>query len=197
MYIIYIFRCIKMCIYTKIILYVQNTIYNFHYYYIDYILGVIRLQEQEFENTVRLYYHSIYNYCLSKVKDINSAQDCTQEVFLIMYQKINVLDSCNIRAWLYRTADNIIKNYRKVSARQNETVIEEAEKIIHTDYYDEEKVLSGVLKEQELKMLCEHYLYGYDIADVAKKNGKSTASVYKMFQRLKVKLRKYIGSGGD
>lgn len=158
---------------------------------------MIRLQEQDFESTVRLYYQSIYNYCLSRVEDVNSAQDCTQEVFLTMYQKINSLDSCNIRAWLYRTADNIIKNYRKVSAKQNETVIEEAEKITYTDCYDEETILSNVLKEQELKMLSEHYLDGYDIAYVAEKNGKSTAAVYKMFQRLKVRLEKYIGSGGD
>ncbi len=157
---------------------------------------MIRLQEQDFESTVRLYYQSIYNYCLSRVEDINSAQDCTQEVFLIMYQKINALDSCNIRAWLYRTADNIIKNYRKVSAKQNEILIEEAEKIIYTDCYDEEKILPGVLTKHELKMLSEHYIDGYDIAYVAEKNGKSTAAVYKMFQRLKVKLKKYTDLGG-
>jgi DNA-directed RNA polymerase specialized sigma24 family protein len=46
-------------------------------------------------------------------------------------------------------------------------------------------------------MLTEHYIDGYDIQQVALKNGKSTASVYKMFQRLKAKLKKHYSDGGD
>ncbi|MCM1506646.1 MAG: sigma-70 family RNA polymerase sigma factor [Ruminococcus flavefaciens] len=155
------------------------------------------MQKQNFESTVRLYYQSIYNYCLSRLEDIYSAQDCTQETFLVLYKKKDSVQEDNIRAWLYRTADNIIKNYRKVSAKKKESPIEEAGNISYSDCYSEEKPFAEILDSQEIKMLSEHYIDGYDISYVAEKNGKSVPAVYKMFQRLKVKLKKYADTGGD
>lgn len=131
------------------------------------------------------------------MEDIQFAQDCTQEVFLILYRKKNLLENDNIRAWLYRTADNIIKNHRKVSGRKKEIPINEAENITYSDSYAEEKPFSEILNDKEIEMLSAHYIDGYDISYIAKKNGKSTAAVYKMFQRLKVKLKKHISGGGS
>lgn len=157
---------------------------------------MINLFEKDFESTVSLYYKSIYNYCLSRLEDVHSAQDCTQEVFLVLYKKKGSIENANIRAWLYRTADNLIKNYRKVSARKKETPIDEAQNIAYSDSYNEDRPFGEILNSQELKMLSEHYIDGYDISYIAQQNGKSTAAIYKMFQRLKVKLKKHI-SGGD
>lgn len=175
---------------------VQKSTHKFHCYIVKHIPDVINLQKKNFEKAIRLYYQSIYNYCLSRLENIQSAQDCTQEVFLVMHKKADSLDDENIRAWLYRTADNIIKNYKKTSSKKKETSIDEAENISCSDSYNEDKPFSEILDSQEIKMLSEHYIDGYDISYVAMRNGKSTASVYKMFQRLKVKLRKYIDSGG-
>lgn len=157
---------------------------------------VINLLEKDFESTVSLYYKSIYNYCLSRLEDIHMAQDCTQEVFFVMYRKMDSLENSNIRAWLYRTADNLMKNYWKVSVKKREISIDEAESITYSDRYNEDRPFGEILDSKELAMLSEHYIDGYDISYIARKNGKSTAAVYKMFQRLKVKLKKYK-SGGD
>ncbi|MBR1591737.1 MAG: sigma-70 family RNA polymerase sigma factor [Ruminococcus sp.] len=143
----------------------------------------------QFDNAANLYYRSIYNYCLVRLNDSYAAQDCTQETFFIFYKKINKLDEENIRGWLYRTADNVIKNYNKKSVTPISD--EEADKISVNDIYSEDMPFEEILKPNELKMLTEHYVDGYDISEVAEKNGKSAASVYKMFQRLKLKLKNY------
>ena len=153
------------------------------------------MNNEQFDTTARLYYKSIYNYCLVRLDDCHAAQDCTQETFLVFYQKINRLSEDNIRGWLYRTADNIIKNYKRKSF---ETISdEEADKIYTVDVYSEDIPFGEILKPHELKMLTEHYIDGYDIGQVAEKNGKSTESVYKMFQRLKLKLKKYYPKGDE
>lgn len=159
--------------------------------------GCDKMHENDFESTVRLYYQSIYNYCLSRLEDIHSAQDCTQEVFLVLYRKKDTLEIDNIRAWLYRTADNIIKNYKKISFRKKETSIDAADNMVYSDCYDEGKPFGELLDSNELQMLSEYYIDGYDISYIATKNGKSTAAVYKMFQRLRVRLKKYISGGGE
>ena len=153
------------------------------------------MNSEQFDTVVRLYYRSIYNYCLSRLNESYAAQDCTQETFLIFYQKIDELDGENIRGWLYRTADNIIKNYIRKSVAPISD--EEADKISTTDNYSEDIPFDKILKPDELKMLTEHYIDGYDIQQVAEKNGKSSAAVYKMFQRLKLKLKKYYYGGGE
>ena len=70
--------------------------------------------ENTYEEITRRYYQAIYNYCQVRLKDEYAAEDCTQDVFLLLYRKMNKLKlSENIRAWLYRTADNVIKNHRR------------------------------------------------------------------------------------
>lgn len=60
-----------------------------------------------------------------------------------------------------------------------------------------ERPFEELLTETEIKMLSEHYIDGYDISEVAQRNNKSVAAVYKAFQRLKVKLRKNMGGAGN
>lgn len=70
--------------------------------------------ENTYEEITRRYYQAIYNYCQVRLKDEYAAEDCTQDVFLLLYRKMNKIKlSENIRAWLYRTADNVIKNHRR------------------------------------------------------------------------------------
>ena len=88
-----------------------------------------------------------------------------------------------------------MKNYKRKSIVTISD--EEADKINTVDVYSEDIPFEKILKANELKMLTEHYIDGYDIQQVALKNGKSTASVYKMFQRLKAKLKKHYSDGGD
>lgn len=70
--------------------------------------------ENTFNEIAQQYYDAIFKYCCVRLNNEHAAKDCTQEVFLILYKKMDKLKlSENIRAWLYRTSDNVIKNYRR------------------------------------------------------------------------------------
>ncbi|MBR3631083.1 MAG: sigma-70 family RNA polymerase sigma factor [Oscillospiraceae bacterium] len=65
------------------------------------------------EKIIQEYYKPILLYCLRLLHgDLSAAEDCTQEVFLVFYQKVNSLDMTKeIAPWLYRTADRIVRAY--------------------------------------------------------------------------------------
>ena len=66
-----------------------------------------------YDEIVNKYYSAIYNYCRTKLGySRTAAEDVTQEVFFVLYKKLNRLKlSDNIKIWLYRVADYEIKKY--------------------------------------------------------------------------------------
>ena len=64
---------------------------------------------------IQLYCKEIFNYCYLKLNyNKEYAEECTQETFTILLLKWSKLASTdNIRAWLYRTSDNVMKNYNR------------------------------------------------------------------------------------
>ncbi|WP_173385781.1 RNA polymerase sigma factor [Ruminococcus flavefaciens] len=72
------------------------------------------IENEIFEMILEKYYDEILLYCLSILGDNQSAEDCVQEVFLLLYQKRKKLYlSAVIRSWLYKTAANIVKRHLK------------------------------------------------------------------------------------
>ena len=53
---------------------------------------------------IEKYYREIFSYCYAKLSySHHSAEDCTQEVFVVFFSKHERLDEGdNIRLWLYR-----------------------------------------------------------------------------------------------
>jgi len=150
-------------------------------------------QDDVFDDIANKYYQSIYNYCFVRLNNEQSAKDCTQEIFLIMYKKMDKLDlSENIRAWLYRTAENIIKNYLKNIKYNLSTDDENTPEIAVEDTYNEEQPLKGIINSDELSLLTSYYIDGTDISTISKKTGKSESAIYKRLERLKSKIRKNI-----
>jgi RNA polymerase sigma-70 factor (ECF subfamily) len=66
-----------------------------------------------FNGIVRRYYEKILKFCCYALGGNTSfAEDCTQDVFLILYENMARLkDYDKIGGWLYKTADNISKRY--------------------------------------------------------------------------------------
>lgn len=67
------------------------------------------------EETAKKYHQPIFRYCLHLLNgDIVAAEDCTQEVFMLLLEKKDKLDfDANIRGWLYASAQRIVKDYQK------------------------------------------------------------------------------------
>ena len=70
------------------------------------------IENEIFEMILEKYYEEILLYCLSITGEKQTAEDCVQEVFLLLYQKRRKLYlSAGIRSWLYKTAANIVKRH--------------------------------------------------------------------------------------
>lgn len=127
-----------------------------------------------------------------RLNNIEAAKDCTQNVFFTLYRKKDSIHiSENIKLWLYRTADNCIKNYRKTNIEHE--CYDECENIETESFNDDSDIdLSGILETEELKMLNRYYIDGFEVHDISKEFNISEAAVYKRIQRSKQKLKKYL-----
>lgn len=85
-------------------------------------------QDELLEALTRQYYREIHCYCISRLKpDLQGAQECTQDVFLLLTEKKAQLDlNGNIRAWLYKSADHIISSYLRSCEKHRHIPLEEA-----------------------------------------------------------------------
>lgn len=91
---------------------------------------------RQYESVHRDYYDKIFVYCNMKLHfNRISAEDCTQRVFETFYIKMKDFYSMeNVKAWLYRTADNYVKKYYRDWSKES--------KVIHFEQIDnyEEKL---------------------------------------------------------
>jgi RNA polymerase sigma-70 factor (ECF subfamily) len=76
-----------------------------------------------FTGIVNRYYERILKFCCYALGGNRSlAEDCTQDVFLILYERMGSLkDYDKIGGWLYKTADHISKHYAASLRRERKT----------------------------------------------------------------------------
>lgn len=104
------------------------------------------------DDIANIYYKDIHKYCLSRFyngMDSNLAEDCTQETFIVLLDKIKKGETVdNPRAFLYRVADNIVN--RAISQHMKQCkihlMLEDVENI-NSMNLDIEGVLDKILSE--------------------------------------------------
>ncbi len=144
--------------------------------------------ENTFDEIAKQYYQAIFRYCLVRLDDEQTAYDCTQDVFLTLYRKMDKLKlSENVRAWLYRTADNVMKNYR----RKNKIVVSIDELNEATeDIYSIEAPFEETITKDEYELLDSYYIKGENIGNISKRLGISKAAASQRLCRIKSKIEK-------
>ncbi len=146
------------------------------------------------DSIIKEYYKPILKYCNKYLhNNFYAAEDCTQEVFLILHQKINKLDMTrDIRPWLYRTADRVMKAYlRKHPETENLDNIPE----IAEEPVSHESVLD-ILTDEE-RQLVELYYNHVDKRLLAEKLGITLQSLYLKMARIKQKLKHELDHSSD
>lgn len=147
----------------------------------------------EYEILFKKYYRQIYNYCRVKLRHEQSASDCVQEVFLILYKKLDKVEVTeNIVLWLYRTADKVISRYLKrhnsdISLDSLDEPIEDKKAFVSESY----EIIDTYVTKDELSLLEKYYLHGETIREIAEKSAVSEAAIYKRIERLKSRLEKH------
>jgi len=145
---------------------------------------------------INRHYREIYNYCYAKTNyRKHSAEDCTQEVFLIFFKKYKSLESDeNIRIWLYRTADNVIRNYNRkfaVSDISISDVEEELRDFSEVSSFEEKESILDSLSDEEKRIVSVYYGSSYgDKKSASKILGIPLPSLYQKIHKIKKKLKK-------
>ena len=123
-----------------------------------------------------------------------AAEDCTQEVFLLLFQKREKLDFTEkLRSWLYQSAQRICKNYKKKHNLNTVDIDDCAEQIPDTEKQTVLKEIYEVLEADDAEFYLE-----YSEADqgqrkkIAKQMGITVKALYRRAERIREKLMKYF-----
>lgn len=152
------------------------------------------MDKKSCEQIMGRYYQELYNYCFAKLKyNKQSAEDCTQELFMVFLKKHeNLAETENIRIWLYHTADNVIKVYLR-KHKSNDISLEANYETINTlseNTYQNKTDLSDWLTDDEIKLIRFYYDTDYGNKEsVAKKLGITVTALYQRINKIKQKIR--------
>ena len=150
-----------------------------------------------YDEVVSRYYESIRMYCLEKLRNNESAKDCTQEVFLLLYKKWNTLKGYdNISVWLHRTADNIMRNMKRKSFHEIPTDNEELDIPVTENFYEGNNLLD-IIGAEDYNLLLNYYIAGTDKKVIADKMGISEVHLRKRIERIKNKINKYLSKSDN
>ena len=154
--------------------------------------GESMLKKKRLEKIASEYYAEILRYCKIKLNDdLQGAEDCTQDVFLLLVKKAAELDlKQNIRGWLYASADRIIKEYLKDKKKREELIAGDLESISNLPaepevHHPELDVLSA--GEQDL--LYNYYsMTASEREQLAREMNISLNTLYKRIHDIKEKI---------
>lgn len=150
------------------------------------------------DRLIKQYYREMYNYCLAKLRyNSHAAEDCVQELFVIFFRKRGSLEETeNIRIWLYRAADNVIKAYlRKNDSSMTVSLDDSPEamnKAAPDEFPDSGDILPDCLTDEEKEIVRVYYDSGYgDKKAAAKRLGMTVPALYQRIHKIKKKLKAY------
>lgn len=132
------------------------------------------------------YHKKILKYLYYSVGNIEDAKDLTQEVFVIVYKRIDELQNhTNIGGFIYQTAKFLLANFKRKAYKK--ALIETSAKVELTkdfsDVYDElETIYDRKIDENQyvdsvLTMLCEEKQLLYKLYYIENKNYKEIAKI--------------------
>lgn len=99
---------------------------------------------------INKHYKAIYRLCLRRT-DYNSfqAEECTQAVFETLLMNWDEVQNKNIEKWLFKTADNKLKEYYRKRAKDNSIIpLEDAE----SETADRSELCDKVISDEDIEL---------------------------------------------
>lgn len=163
------------------------------------------MRKNRFDKMCELYYEKVYRYVWVSTNSKERAEDITQEVFLIAYQKgQDFLEHEKPLAFLYTTARNLVyESYREdkkcmvmeihenAMVSQDEDLTEyicnQADKEIEVEPYVKEIIKSLPKDKQKLYQL--YYAEHKSMREIAKEIGVSEVTLRMRYVRLRKEIK--------
>lgn len=143
-------------------------------------------------------YDKIYRYCYFKLRDVQLAQDITQETFLRFYKQDLTLDNGKELPYLYTIAKNLcVDEFRKKPFDSIED-IEEAVFDKSDEWINNLAVKSAMekLPQEEQELLFLRYVNEISVALICKTIGISRFSAYRRLSKALKKLKEELNKEG-
>lgn len=143
------------------------------------------------------YHSSVYDFCLKYLKDIHAAEDCTQEVFMIMLKKKNkIILSEKLLSWFYETSKRVCKQYIRKNPTKFANVDDYAESISDVNASVEKPLSDEIyefLDKEDADLLFEYI--NSDSGErrkMAERLGITSNALCKRIKRIKCKIQKHL-----
>jgi len=139
--------------------------------------------------------------CHDSTRDVNTAADLAQEVFLRVHDKLGLLENPErFGPWLISISRNVGREFRRGKARDRhflvgleppDEAVEKNEALKNTRL-DGLQLAMEALAEKERLVLHVHYLQDHKEEQGPKLLGLSRSSYYRLLERAKRNIEKYI-----
>lgn len=167
----------------------------------------------QYTDNAENYYNTLFNYCNYHLNfDELAAEDCTQSTYEAYYKYIHIHNIADTKAWLFRTADNFIKRYKRNCATEkrkqisfdefNGSYIEyklfsytpDLDAFIERDINisDYIRIVSSHLKDNEKVFYIQYFRKQTAATDLAKAYNVSVEAIWLRAHRLKKRILKLV-----
>ena len=162
---------------------------------------------QAFEALINKFKTRIFNYCLHIVTNYHIAEEITQEVFIKVYEGIDLYDSqkASLSTWMFTIAHNTcINSFRNTNKETslNEIVIQTKnisveDQIIIKDYlYKLNEVIQSLSPKDKSLIIMKDYI-GLKYSEISKIMNLPEGTVKSGLHSIRLKIRKLIGDYYD
>lgn len=153
------------------------------------------LDKEICEMIIDKYYSDVYKFCINRLHNIHAAEECSQEVFFLLFKKRAKLDFTeSLRSWLYEAAIRICNKYK--SKNSNITLdIDDYSDIIPDEKQGKlfSKEIYEILDKEEADLLLEYAEADHGQREkIAKRMGITTKALYRRLDRIRDKVIKYL-----
>lgn len=164
--------------------------------------------EDFFESICNKYYKDVYKYVVFVTGDKDAADDIVQDTFVVVYKNIEkVLKHNNIGGFIFKTAQNIIKNYKKELYKRilKEVSIDEGTININDKRSEVESYINSEINEYEylteiLSSLSDdkkdlykwYYVDNIPMKEIAEREGIEYTALRMKYVRLRKEIKEKV-----
>lgn len=158
---------------------------------------------QTFESLVNKFKNKIFNYCIRVTNNYHQAEELTQEVFIKMYQNIDLYDSqkASLATWIYTITHNACINslrnsYRETPSHQIASTSElNSTEDVYIAKEGLEKLIEAIqsLSPEDRSLVIFIDYLGFKYNEVSKILNVPVGTVKSRLHKVRLKIRSIIG----
>ncbi len=155
----------------------------------------------EFSEVVNRFSNDITKICILKLRNIEDAKDCFQNVFLKLHiAKTSFNDIDHLKAWLIRVACNECNDFNKSYWRKN--IVFESSPERYKEFTDGYECIETIefmrsLPQKYREIIYLHYYQGYTTSEISKILKLNINTVKSRIRRAKAKIEVVMKENDD